>query len=69
MSGMRWEEISEAAKDLVSQLFLVDSRSRMSAEDVLHGFSDDKATVTQYWKWGWTMARGAIREWSWRTGC
>ena len=37
MSGVRWEEISEAAKDLVSQLSLVDSRSRMSAEDVLHG--------------------------------
>ena len=28
---------SEAAKDLVSQLLVVDPRSRMSAEDVLHG--------------------------------
>ena len=37
MSGVRWEEISEAAKDLVSQLLVVDPRSRMSAEDVLHG--------------------------------
>ena len=27
---------SEAAKDLVSQLLVVDPRSRMSAEDVLH---------------------------------
>ena len=22
-------------------------------------FSDDKVTVKQYWKWGWTMARGS----------
>ena len=28
---------SEAAKELVSQLVVVDPRSRMSAEDVLHG--------------------------------
>ena len=28
---------SEAAKDLVSQSLVVDPRSRMSAEDVLHG--------------------------------
>ena len=27
---------SKAAKDLVSQLLVVDPRSRMSAEDVLH---------------------------------
>ena len=36
MAGIRWQEIYEAAKDLVSQLLVVDPRSRMSAEDVLH---------------------------------
>ena len=49
MAGLRWQEIYEAAKDLVSQLLVVDPRSRMSAEDVLRHtwFSDDKATMTQ----------------------
>ena len=49
MAGLRWQEISEAAKALVSQLLVEDPRSRMSAEDILQQtwFSDDKATVTQ----------------------
>ena len=49
MSGVRWEEISEAAKDLVSQLLVMDPRSRMSAKYVLQHtwFNDDEATVTQ----------------------
>ena len=37
MSRVRWEEISEAAKDFVSQLLVVEPRTRMTGE----------ATVTQ----------------------
>ena len=49
MIGGRWEAISEDAKNLVSQLLVVDPKSRLSAENILQHswFSNDVATVTQ----------------------
>ena len=49
MIGDRWEAVSEDAKDLVSQLLMVDPGARMSAQDILKHkwFSEDRITVAQ----------------------
>jgi len=49
MTGARWEEVSEDAKDLVTKLLKVDPSERLSAEDILkHSwFEGDKEAVRQ----------------------
>ena len=49
MTGGRWEAVSEEAKDLVSQLQMVDPGARMNAQDILKHkwFSEDRITVAQ----------------------
>merc|ERR1719233_554645 len=49
MTGVRWDAISEDAKNLVSKLLVVDPGSRLSAEKILQHrwFSADMVTVNQ----------------------
>ena len=46
---MRWDAVSQDAKDLVAQLLVVDPGLRVSAKDILkhEWFSKDEVTVTQ----------------------